>query len=168
MTTERLTPDAIAAELDLIDGDARVVLGEVVVTIAFTNAAVKTLSPREMAELGAYLRALIDRAPIKGQSPAYAPHRMVLGQLATELEGFAAAAGEPIGLEADLRAATSKAEERRIRERLADEAAAYDRHIDDVLLSHAAQQATTTLEEPAPDKATSAATPETDDVLAWL
>lgn len=93
-----------------------------------------------MEEVAAYLTALLERAPLK-TSRAYEAHRMVLGSLATELRGFAAAAGEPTGLQADLRAASSQAEERRVAERIDAAAVAYDRHVDDILLEHAARRA---------------------------
>lgn len=140
MVAERITPEAVAAAQDVLDGEERRVLDGVAVTIGFTNATVKTGSPAEMEKLAARLFTLIERAPFKA-SADYQYDRMVLGALATELRGFAAAGGEPTGLEADLRAATSKAEEQRIRARIADQQAAYDRHIDDVLLAQAAQRA---------------------------
>lgn len=140
MAAERINAAAVTAAVDVLDGDERRDLGEVAVTIGFTNASVKLLAPREMEELAAYLFAKLALEPM-ASSPAFAAHRVVLGALATELRGFAQAAGEPVGIHADLRAATSQAEERRIRARLADQAAAFDRHIDDVLLAQAAWRA---------------------------
>jgi hypothetical protein len=158
MVAERITPAAVIAERDLLDGEERRILGEVVVGLAFTNATVKDLAPREMEEVAATLFALIDRAPFK-TSHAYAPLRMVVGALASELRGFAHAAGEPVGLEADLRAAWSQKEERQVRQRLADQAAAWSREIDDVILAHHAMAlydgpAEPQHEEEPPDQAT--------------
>lgn len=139
MVAERITPEAVRSGVDLLDGEDRLVLGDVVVvSIGFTNAAVKTLLAREMEEVAAYLVALLERAPLR-TSAAYAPHRIVLGSLATELRGFARAAGEPVGLLADLRAAGSLAEERRIRERLADHVIAHERYLDDAIVAHHAR-----------------------------
>lgn len=140
MAAERITLETVRAERDRIDGEERRILGDVIVSLGFTNATVKTLAPREMEEVAAYLTALLERAPLK-TSRAYEAHRMVLGSLATELRGFAAAAGEPTGLQADLRAASSQAEERRVAERIDAAAVAYDRHVDDILLEHAARRA---------------------------
>ncbi len=169
MVAERLTPQAIAHELDILDGQAKLVAGGLVVTLAFTNAAVKDLAPREWEEVSAYVYALLEREPMKS-SAAFVGHRIVLGSLASELRGFAAAVGEPVGLQVDLRAATTQAEERRLRERVADDEAAYDRHIDDVLRAQIVRQMArpdTDQEEPASEP--DAATPtETTDVPAWL
>lgn len=170
MVAERLTPRAIADELDVLDGQAKLVAGDLVVTLAFTNAAVKDLAPREWEELSGYLYALLEREPVKS-SAAFAGHRIVLGSLASELRGFAAAAGEPVGLQADLRAASSQAEERRIRERIAQEQLGYERYVDDVLAAQTAQQIAAqhyeemTDSEPTQDAATPT---ETTDVPAWL
>lgn len=170
--TDRISPAAVVAAVDVLDGEERVVLGEIVVGLAFTNSTVKTLSPREMEAVAAWLFALLERSPQKA-SPAYAPHRIVLGSLATELRGFAAAAGEPVGMAVDLRDAGSQAEERRVRERLADAAAAYDRHVDDVIASQHAQHDAATRhsaidEEPATESYPAAPPIEaSDDDLAW-
>lgn len=139
MVAERITPEAIAAELDVIDGEAKRIAGDTVVSIGFTNVAVKDLTPHEWESVASYLLALLAREPVRS-SPGYACHRIVLGSLASELRGFAAAAGEPVGLQADLRAASTQADERRIRARLADHAAAYDREIDEALLAQAARR----------------------------
>lgn len=151
----RITAAAVTAELDVLDGQEKVVAGGVVVTIGFTNAAVKDLAPREHEELAAYLFALLAREPVK-TSPAYAAHRIVLGSLATELRGFAAAAGEPVGLEADLRAAKTKADEKVARARIADQAIGFDRAITAAIMADhfdreqpAQAKEDTTPEEPA-------------------
>lgn len=135
MVAERINLPAIEHARDVLDDEEKRLAGEVVVTIGFTNAAVKDLAPREHEELAAYLFALLEREPVKSSSP-YAAHRIVLGSLATELRGFAAAAGEPVGLQADLRAASTQAEERRIRERLDGQRAAATRYYDDVVMDH--------------------------------
>lgn len=139
MVAERMTPAAIQAERDLLDGEERRILGGMVVSLGFTNATVKTLAPRELEHVAAFLFALIERAPVKS-SAEYAPERMVLGALASELRGFAHAAGEPVGLNADLRDAWSQKEEHRIRQRVAELSAAFTREIDDALLAQAALQ----------------------------
>lgn len=167
MVAERLTPESLATELDLIDGEAKLVAGDVVVTLGFTNATVKTGSPREWEESAAWLFALLSREPLKS-SPSEGFKRALLGSLATELRGFAHAAGEPVGLQADLRAASSQQEERRLRERLDADSAAYDRHVDDVLAAQTAQRiAAQHYEEmTAPDPADATPATEEPDVLA--
>lgn len=170
MTTERLSAAAVLEERDALDATERLVFGDQVVNISFTNGVVKTLSPAEMESVAAHLFALIDREPTKS-APGYAPHRMVLGVLAKELRSFASSAGEPTGLEVDLRAATSQADERRIRQRIADQEAAYARHVDDVLLQ---QEALRSLQEDRTgsgsleDQAAAAPATEPDDDTRYL
>lgn len=137
---ERITAETVAAELDVLDGEAKLVVGQIVVSIGVTNAAVKQLVPREWEALASYLFTVLAQEPMKS-SPAFVGHRIVLGSLAMELRGFAQQAGEPVGLQVDLRNAGSQAAERRIRERIADDAAAFSRHIDDVLDADTAQRA---------------------------
>jgi len=120
------------ARLDASEHEAAVTI-----YLELTAYAVDTLSPRELEELAAWLKALLEREPTRS-AQAYAPHRIVLGTLADQLRGYARLAGEPVGLEADLRAATSQAEERRIRARIADQRAAFDREFD---AQEAAEQA---------------------------
>lgn len=162
MVAERITPASIAAELDLLDAEEKRLAGAVVVSIGFTNSAVKDLSPREHEELAGWLFALIAREPLKS-SPAFTGHRIVLGALATELRGFAQAAGAPVGLQADLRAASSKTEEQRIRVRLAEQEQGYARFVDDVLASHAYQRVPGPPLEEEPIAQAPAAPTETDD-----
>lgn len=168
MATERSTHEAIASELDVLDTDKKHLAGDVVVSIGFTNAAVKDLAPREHEELAAWLFALIAREPFRS-SPAHTGHRIVLGALATELRGFAAAAGEPVGLQADLRAAGTQAEERRIRARIADQERGFTRFVDDVLASHAYQRTPSPLpEEESIDQVPAARAETGDDPLRAL
>ncbi len=174
MVAERstITLAGVEAALDVLDQQEKRVAGGVVVSIGFTNAAVKDLAPREHEELAAYLFALLDREPVK-TSPAYAAHRIVLGSLATELRGFATAAGVTVGLPADLRAASTQAEEQRIRRRLADQQASAHRYYDDVLAANTSQRDADAHipDEPdqEPEEDTVAAPPtETDDDLAYL
>ncbi len=139
MTTDRLTPDAVEAELVGFDARDRAVIGgQVVMDFVQVGVLASLLSPREWEDVAAYLIALVNRAPL-ATGPAYVGHRTLLGALAGELRQYARQAGEPVGLEVDLLSAKSKAEERRLRARLADQEAAFDRHIDDVIASHHAQ-----------------------------
>lgn len=166
-----ITPTAVKAAMARTDQDEHdAVAGQVVCNLAITRGMVADLAPREWEELAAYLFGQLEHAPVR-DSPAFAPHRIVLGALASELRGYAQQAGEPVGLQVDLRAATTKAEERRIRERIDAEAMAFHEHIDVVIDSHRAQQelaAPETEEEPI-DQAEPAAEPtETDDALAYL
>ncbi len=133
-----ITPESVAAAAVTFDAQDRAVVGDVVLTLGEASVLLPLLAPREWEQLAAYLLALVDREPVK-TSPAYAGHRVILGAIAHELRTYARIAGEPVGLEADLRAATSKAEERRIRERIADQEAAAERRLDDIALATAAQ-----------------------------
>lgn len=175
MVAERssISLEGVIAARDVLDGLDKVEAGAVVVSVGFTNAAVKDLAPREWEELAGYLFALLDREPLK-TSGGYAAHRIVLGSLATELRGFAAAAGVPVGAQADLRAATTQAQEHRIRQRLDGLRAAATRYHDDVIESHRAQTGREDDHIPAEperdeeDDAPAAPVPEIDDDLAFL
>lgn len=166
---ERINAGTVTAALEVLDDDAKAVAGGMVVSLALTTWAVRDLAPREWEDLAAYLLALTDREPVKS-SPAYAGHRIVLGTMASELRSFAHSAGEPVGLQADLRSAGSQAEERRIKARIADEHIAFERAIDDILTAHATQrEITAPAEEEIIDQDPDAApTLETDDALAFL
>lgn len=148
MSAERITVEAVEASVVEFDAQERpVVAGQVVMDFTQVGVLTSLLAPREWEEVAAYLDALIGRAPL-ASGKAYLAHRTVLGALAGELHGYARAAGEPVGLEVDLRAATSKAEERRIRERIADQEAAFSRHVDDVIHQTAAQREFASRQEP--------------------
>lgn len=134
MAAERINAETVAAENLRIDAEDRLVAGNQVIAQTAVDWALRDLAPREWEEIAAYLFALIAREPLK-TSPAYAGHRILFGTLATELRSFAASAGEPVGLEADLRAATTQAEERRIRELIADQRAYADRLHDEDLVA---------------------------------
>lgn len=137
-----ITPETVAAAAIEFDAQDRAIIinGPHRTRIDFWPTALMAsdLAPREWEEVAAYILALLDREPMKS-SPAKSAHRILLGSFAYDLRGYARASGEPIALEVDLRAATSKADERRIRERLADRQAAIERHMDDVALQQAAQ-----------------------------
>lgn len=120
-----ITPTSVAAASAALDEQERQEAAWAI-ALDLTGYAAATLAPRELEEVAAYLFALLEREPTKS-GPVYAPHRIVLGQLAAQLRGYAMLAGEPVGLEADLRAATSQGEERRIRERIADRDGREDR-----------------------------------------
>jgi hypothetical protein len=139
VTAERFTPEALEAAHAEYDAQDRAVAGgQVVMDFVQVGVMVSLLAPREWEEVAAYLYALLERAPVR-DGKAFVAHRTVLAALAGELRGYARSAGVPVGGNADLRAAGSLAEEQRIRQRLADQAAAFDRHIDDVIASHHAQ-----------------------------
>lgn len=117
---DSLTPEVLVREMVEYDGQDRAVIGgQVVASLGFTQAAVGTLSPREWLDLADYLSGAISRAPI-ATSPLYAGHRIVLGMLATELRGYAAAAGEMSATPA--------------------ESLAYSEHVDDVIADHRSRQ----------------------------
>jgi hypothetical protein len=164
MTLEHLTPDVVEAAAVSYDAQDRPVAGgQVVMDFVQVGVLVALLSPREWEEVASYLYGLLERAPLK-DGRTFVAHRTVLGALAGELRGYARSAGEPVGLEVDLRAASSRAEERRIRERIADQDLALERHVDDVIDSHRAQQQLER-EEPAIAEPTPT---ETDDVARLL
>lgn len=170
MAAERLTVDAVTRALQADDqAAADAVAGEIVCNLGFVRMTVASMVPREWEAVAAYLYALLARAPIKGSS-AYEAHRMVLGMLALELRTYAQQAGEPVGLEADLRAASSQAEEQHIRARMADQAAARDRQLTEIELEQAAYHAhmrPDPAEEENPIERIAAPSPENVDVDAW-
>jgi hypothetical protein len=139
VAVERITVAAVEAAVVQFDAEDRAIVGQVVMNFSHVAALVASLTPGEWESVAAYLYALLERSPLK-DGRAYLPHRVVLGSIASDLRGYAVAAGEPVGLEVDLRAVTSKDEERRIRERIADRDAAFDRHIDDVIAQSANQR----------------------------
>lgn len=172
MVAERLTPESVAAEAVAFDAQERIVVGgQAVMGFGELAAMTAMFSPREWEEVAAYVLALVEREPVK-TSPAYLPHRTILAHLGHELRGYARIAGEPVGLEADLRAATSQAEEQRIRQRMYDDQLARERFHDDLLLADAAQRATSQPSDPEgepidPEPDAAPAT-ETDVDLAYL
>lgn len=135
-----ITLDAVEAAVVTFDAEDRAIVGDVVLNFARTGVLTALHSPREWEEVAAYLYALLERSPLK-DGRTYLAHRTVLGSIASDLRTYARIAGEPTGLEVDLRAATSKAEERRIRERMADQDAALERHTGDVIAQHRNQRA---------------------------
>lgn len=141
MAADRITPAAIEAESVAFDARERaVVAGQVVLDFSHAGVLAALLAPREWEAVAAYLLALVGREPMRSAA-GYLPHRTILGAIGSELRQYARLAGEPVGLEADLRAATSRAEEQRIRERIADRDAAADRRHDELLLEQAAYHA---------------------------
>jgi hypothetical protein len=141
MVAERLTPEAVEAEVVAFDErDRAVVAGQIVLDFSHAGVLAALLAPREWEQVAAYMLALVEREPLRS-APAYLAHRTILSAVGSELRQYARLAGEPVGLEADLRAATSQADERRILARIADaEAAAHRRH-DELLLEQAAYRA---------------------------
>jgi hypothetical protein len=137
-----ITPESVAAAQIEFDAQDRAVLvaggQRTLLNFQLTGLLACQLAPREWEEVAAYLCALLEREPVKS-SPGYSAHRIVLGSIAGELRGYARVAGEPVGLEADLRAATTKADERRILDRMDDQHRAQVRRLDEVALQQAAQ-----------------------------
>lgn len=119
--------------------DGQVIAGQWVADLFQTRAMIGNLGPAEWEHVAAFLVALTERAPVK-DSPAYAAERMLLGALAWELRAYASSAGEPVGLHADLRAASSRQEERRILDRLEASRQAFHDHITDVIEAGRAQR----------------------------
>ena len=97
--------------------DGQLVAGQWVAELYQTRGMLGNLGPAEWEHVAAFLTALLERAPVK-ESPAYEAERILLGALAWELREYARSAGEPVGLEADLRAASSRQEEQRLVARL--------------------------------------------------
>lgn len=169
-----ITPERVAAAAVEFDEQDRALLvtgrERTLMTFQTTGLLASDLLPREWEAVAAWLIALTEHDPIKSSS-GFAAHRILLGSFAGELRNFARQAGEPVGLEADLRAAGSKAEEKRIRDRIDAEAIALERHLDDIALRQAAQHVIT---EPPPTEEGEPSEPETppqppektDD--AWL
>lgn len=89
---ERITPAAVeAAQISFDEEDRAVVNGSVVTSLGFTAAAVGMLAPREWEDVADYLYGLLAREPL-ASSRKYAGQRIVLGNLASELRGYAYAA----------------------------------------------------------------------------
>lgn len=147
-----ITPEAVAAAQIEFDEQDRVVLAtgpeRTLLNFQITGALASSLAPREWEEVAAYLFALLEREPVKS-SPAFVAHRVVLGSIAGDLRTYARVTGEPVGFEADLRAATSKAEERRILERMDDQRRAQVRRLDQVALEQSVQHQAHTATDPA-------------------
>jgi hypothetical protein len=167
MAVERITVDAVeAAVVEFDAADRAVVSGSVVMDFTQIGVLASNLAPREWEEVAAYLLALLERAPLK-DGRAYVAHRALIGAIAGELRGYARQAGEPVGLEVDLRGATSKTEEHRIRTRIADQETTFDRHVDDVIAQQHAQadaEAQRAAHDPQEEPTTTpAAAPPTDE-----
>lgn len=93
MNLSDISPAEIAtAQITFDEEDHAIVAGSVVTSLGFTAAAVGMLAPREWENLADYLTGLLDREPLTS-SRIYAGHRIVLGNLASELRGYAFAAG---------------------------------------------------------------------------
>lgn len=99
-----------------------------------TRAMLGSLSPREWEHIAVTLNGVLSRAPVK-DGEGYAAERMLLGALAWELRMGAHAAGEPVGLQADLRAATTRVAARRIELAIESERQLFHDHISSVLRS---------------------------------
>lgn len=167
MAAERLTAEAVAAEVVTFDAQERaIVAGQVVLNFSHAGILATLFPPREWEAVAGYLFALIERAPLAA-SPAYLAHKTLLGAIASDLRTYARIAGEPVGLVADLRAASSQAEERRIRERIADQAAALDRMLDGIELDQAAYHRHARPIEHEEEVLPAATPPEIVDVDAW-
>ena len=153
---EAITAEAVELAAVSFDvQDRAVVRDQVVLDFSHAGLLAANLAPREWEAVAAYMLALVAREPIRS-GPAYLPHRTVLGAIGAELRQYARVAGEPVGLEADLRAASSQAEDQRIRALIADRDAASDRRHDELLLEQAAYHAN------------QAANADRDDDSAWL
>lgn len=147
--------------------DGKLVAGQWVADLYSTRMLLGNLAPAEWEHVAAFLFALLERQPVAG-SQAYAAERMLLGSLAWELRAYAGAAGEPVGLHADLRAASSKIEEQRIRDRIEASRAAFHEHISRVIDDgHAWLQRQAS--EPADDIPEAPSQPATaEEVPGWL
>lgn len=159
--------DTVLAEVAELDGEDRRTTN-IVWNLGMLRSILHDVLPREAEEVAAYVYALLEREPVKGQAH-YAPHRMILGSLASELRTYARDAGEPVGLWADLRDAQSQSEERRILQRLDEQAIAFSAYTDDVIAATNAQRvvdaARVDTPEPPPEEPVSDPAPpvESDD-----
>ncbi|MES2210930.1 MAG: hypothetical protein V4515_12230 [Chloroflexota bacterium] len=133
-----ITADTVLAARD----DAQPT-GEAYCELAMTGAIVAGIPPLWRREVASFLRGILRRGPI-GASPAYEPHRAILGALVLELETFAIRdAGEQYEPDvADLRDPAIVAREREairgFREWAAHEASrqadAYHAHVDSIVV----------------------------------
>jgi hypothetical protein len=172
--TGRLNAPGVVEAFERFDAEDRLVVGQQVVASNAINWALRDLAPREWEDIASYLFALVAREPLKS-SPTYAGHRILFGYLANELRSFAASAGIPVGLEADLRAASTKAEEERIRMLILERQMGRDRYLDEIQqveeMAHDNALATARRsqeEEPPIDEEPAAPATEPDDDLAFL
>lgn len=78
----------ITAETVLAARDDAQPTGERYLELAMTGAIVASVPPLWRREVAAFLRGVLGRAPVAA-SPAYEPHRSILGALLLELETFA-------------------------------------------------------------------------------
>lgn len=78
-----ITPETVLAAMD----DAQPT-GERYCELAMTGAIVASVPPLYRRAVASFLRGILGRAPVAA-SPAYEPHRAILGALVLELETFA-------------------------------------------------------------------------------
>lgn len=137
-----ITPETVAAAQVEFDAQDRALLvsGRQRTLLAFqvTGVLASDMVPREWEAVAAWVLALIDHEPLKS-SPAFVAHRTLLGSFANDLRNYARMAGEPIGLDADLRAASTQADERRVLTRIEDSHRAQARRLDDLAVEQAVQ-----------------------------
>lgn len=116
--------------------------------LPFTRWTIVDMDPVALERVAAYLEALMGREPIKS-GKGWVNELIVLGCLVTDLQSMVSAAGEPIGVQRDLRDARTKAEELDARHRAELAFRAFDNHITDAIESdRAAWDAQRPMEHP--------------------
>ena len=116
-----------------LDASGALIVRSVIADLGFTRSMVPLVSPAEWERIARFLFALLDRAPLAGDGSGWAAGRMILGALASDLRTYAHAAGEPVGFDLDLRNATSKAEERDVRQRMDLVNRRFDKRLEEIV-----------------------------------
>lgn len=93
--------------------------------LLFTRWAIADLAPSSLERVAAYLAALMEREPLRS-GQGWANERQVLGCLVTDLRTMVLAAGEPVGVQRDLRDARTRSDEVSARKRAELAERAYD------------------------------------------
>ena len=100
--------------------------------LLFTRWAIIDLEPSSLERVAALLDAFRNREPVKS-GRGWENERQVLGCLVTDLRTMVLAAGEPVGVQRDLRDARTKADEVMARQRADGAIRAYHELITDAI-----------------------------------
>lgn len=138
--------------------------------LIFTRWSIVDLEPGSLERVAAFLDAIRNREPIRS-GQGYANERIVLGCLVTDLRSMVMAAGEPVGVQRDLRDAATKADERAARQRADLAERAYHDLITDAIeedREHRARADDTMIDDPAPAPVTPAAATPDAEHPSWI
>lgn len=110
-------------------------------SLIFTRWTIVDLEPASLERVASYLAALMEREPLKSGT-GWTNERIVLGCLVTDLRTMVMAAGEPVGVQRDLRDARTKADERSARARAELAERAYHDLVSEAIETDHAERAT--------------------------